>query len=166
MNKKRKLFKTEKIEEKKIKEYEIKEILISKEEEQEEEKDEEEEENENKKETNNIINLEENDQKPKYYSPDEINKLFGEKKNLKVFKCFKIDLINIDIQKKLIDEKKVRKRRTNSEILKDKLENPIIIKKKYKLGRKEKEDNSERLHNKYKDDNIIKKIKKNLFYFL
>ena len=167
MNKKRKLFKTEKIEEKKIKEYEIKEILISKEEEeQEEEKDEEE--NENKKETNNIINLEENDQKPKYYSPDEIKNLLQKqkKKYLKVFNCYKIDLINIDIQKKLIGEKKVRKRRTNSEILKDKLENPIIIKKKYKLGRKEKEDNSERLHNKYKDDNIIKKIKKNLFYYL
>ena len=112
-------------------------------------------------ENNNII---------KCFSEEDISKLFSEKEEfIRVKDYFRIDEVDQDIKNTMTFISKKRKRRTKYEIEIDRIQNENNEKKSTKKGRNPKDpfkESTEKQHDKSSADNIIKKVKKNLFQFL
>lgn len=105
------------------------------------------------------------------YHPTKISQIFEKSEKLKPFlNAFDNNLIDENIQNEIKGNliKKKRIRRTASEIANERMEKNKEIKKKKKKGRLKNDtsDGSIGAHNKFSSDNIIKKIKTNLFNYL
>ena len=100
---------------------------------------------------------------PEYYSSDKIKKLLEDKNINNISNLFLENekLTDAEDGIQLIGRKKIR-----SESLSDESSNDIEIEIKYRRGRKDKDDMTQRNHDKYKDDNIMKKLKTKLFEFV
>ena len=100
---------------------------------------------------------------PDYYSSDKIKKLLEDKNINNISNLFLEDekLTDAEDGMQLIRRKKIR-----SESWSDETSNDIEIEIKHRRGRKDKNDMSQRNHDKYKDDNIMKKLKTKLFVFV
>ena len=92
---------------------------------------------------------------PKLYTCDTINKILSERKLNKIEEKFLIDEKLRNEEKELFLSQKKRKRTYTNE--------DNETKTKYQKGRKNKNDQSKRKHNKMSPDNVIKKIKSKIF---
>jgi len=127
-------------------------------------------ENENKKEEeiNTEINI--NNKNNEYYSLEKINEIFNENEDLKQYKKYVEDKgkIKENIRKKIENISTKRERCTKEQMI---IKREINKKNKEmnknsQLGRKLKNDSSDRAHNKFLDDNILKKIKSKFLHYL
>ena len=121
---------------------------------------------ENKKEEEIKPELNSNQKNNEFYPMEKISKIFSENEDLKQFRKYVEDKgkIKENIQKKIenISTKRVRSRKWQMIIKRE-----INEKNKNKLlGRKKKGDRSDRAHNKFLDDNILKKIKSKFLHYL
>ena len=114
---------------------------------------------------NNLKKKEKKVKIPVYYSSDDIKKLLELKQIENISKLFLEDqkLTDAEDEMQLIRKKKIRSENLSDE---DETESDILIEIKYKRGRKGKNDMSERHHNKFKDDNIMKKTKSKIFEYV
>jgi hypothetical protein len=114
---------------------------------------------------NNIKKKERKIKMPVYYSPDNIKKLLEQKQIENISNLFLEDqkLTDAEDEMQLIRKKKIRSDNLSDE---GETESDILIEIKYKRGRKGKNDMTERYHNKFKDDNIMKKTKSKIFEYV
>lgn len=125
---------------------------------------------ENKKEEKIKTELNINKKNNEYYPLDKINKIFNENEDLKQYKKFVEDKgkIKENIRKKIENISTKRERCTKEQmIIKREInEKNKEMNKNNQLGRKLKNDSSDRAHNKFLDDNILKKIKSKFLHYL
>ena len=125
---------------------------------------------ENKKEEEIKPELNSNQKKNEFYSMEKIRKTFNENEDLRQFGKYVEDKgkIKENIQKKIENISTKRERSTKDQmIIKREInqKNKEMNKSKL-LGRKTKDDCSDRAHNKFFDDNILKKIKSKFLHYL
>ena len=127
-------------------------------------------ENKNKKEEEINTELNINNKNTEYYSLEKINEIFNENEDLKQYKKYVEDKgkIKENIRKKIENISTKRERCTKEQMI---IKREINKKNKEmnknsQLGRKLKNDSSDRAHNKFLDDNILKKIKSKFLHYL
>ena len=121
---------------------------------------------ENKKEEEIKPELNSNQKNNEFYPMEKISKTFSENEDLKQFGKYVEDKgkIKENIQKKIENISTKRVRSTKWQMI---IKREINEKNKNKLlGRKKKDDRSDRAHNKFLDDNILKKIKSKFLHYL
>ena len=121
---------------------------------------------ENKKEEEIKPELNSNQKNNEFYPMEKISKTFSENEDLKQFGKYVEDKgkIKENIQKKIENISTKRVRCTKWQMI---IKREINEKNKNKLlGRKKKDDRSDRAHNKFLDDNILKKIKSKFLHYL
>jgi hypothetical protein len=121
---------------------------------------------ENKKEEEIKPELNSNQKNNEFYPMEKISKIFSENEDLKQFGKYVEDKgkIKENIQKKIENISTKRVRSTKWQMI---IKREINEKNKNKLlGRKKKDDRSDRAHNKFLDDNILKKIKSKFLHYL
>ena len=121
---------------------------------------------ENKKEEEIKPELNSNQKNNEFYPMEKISKIFSENEDLKQFRKYVEDKgkIKENIQKKIENISTKRVRSTKWQMI---IKREINEKNKNKLlGRKKKDDRSDRAHNKFLDDNILKKIKSKFLHYL
>jgi hypothetical protein len=114
---------------------------------------------------NNIKKKERKIKMTDYYSSDDIKKLLELKQIENISKLFLEDqkLTDAEDEMQLIRKKKIRSENLSDE---SETESDILIEIKYKRGRKGKNEMTERHHNKFSDDNIMKKTKAKIFEYV
>ena len=125
---------------------------------------------ENKKEDEIKPEISLNKKNDEFYPIEKIIKTFNENKDLKQFAKYVEDKgrIKENIRKKIenITTKRERSTKEQMNIKREINERNKEMNKNKKLGRKLKKDYSDRAHNKFLDDNILKKIKSKFLHYL
>jgi hypothetical protein len=125
---------------------------------------------ENKKEDEIKPEININQKNNELYPMEKIIKIFNENKDLKQFAKYVEDKgrIKENIRKKIenITTKRERSTKEQMNIKREINERNKEMNKNKKLGRKLKKDYSDRAHNKFLDDNILKKIKSKFLHYL